>query len=123
MQQPREEELQLVDLGGRRGRVGGIARGIARASHLDVAHESEHRVVVGERGEAGGRTLPRHDPNKRQRVAPPATFLDGVPTLPPQYQRRPDLEAALAAGGFRDLRTAWLWANGRTERTLAATYT
>ena len=24
---------------------------------------------------------------------------------------------------FGDLRTAWLWANGRKERTLAATYT
>ena len=34
-----------------------------------------------------------------------------------------EVEAALAAGGFRDLRTAWLWANGRKERTLAATYT
>ena len=33
------------------------------------------------------------------------------------------VEGALAAGGFRDLRTAWLWANGRKERTLAATYT
>ena len=34
-----------------------------------------------------------------------------------------EVEGALAAGGFRDLRTAWLWANGRKERTLAATYT
>ena len=34
-----------------------------------------------------------------------------------------EVEGALAAGGFRDLHTAWLWANGRKERTLAATYT
>ena len=34
-----------------------------------------------------------------------------------------EVEAALAAARFRDLRSEWLWSNGRKERTLVATFT
>ena len=67
-------------------------RGSRALKALDVLDPST-ATSLRERVEAGGRTLPLHDPNKRQRVAPPATFLDGVPTLPEQYERRPALEA------------------------------
>ena len=49
MQQPREEELELVDLRGRRGRVGGIARRIAprRHAHPFVIKNPEFHRIVG----------------------------------------------------------------------------